>query len=464
MGSVQAPVDITGLTISTFHEALRRQAASCSAIISTYLDRITQYDPNLKALITVNKKALDLASKKDSETTHLLETNAPFPRLHGIPVILKDNYTTQDLPTSAGISALRTLQTSQDSKVVTLLKNEGAVILAKANLHELALQGTTTSSLGDQTLNPYDATRTPGGSSGGTAAALAASLGLVGCGTDTMNSLRSPASACGIVGFRPSRGVVPTEGVVPVSETQDVAGPMGRCVCDVRTVFDVMRGAKSHPERTAAPSGPSPTRRIGVLEAYFQFEEDETPSQELIFENETIQRIIRGALKMIKSNLDITFIPIDPKAHPTWEASHLLEHADTQPFEFQACLDAFLQSPSISQTPHRSVASIIHSGEYHSEAVTDVFFAALREPEKYNRKSQAYQARLDMIAALKDSVQHCFEEHDLDALVYPHQRQLPVHVGATRQPRRNGALAALTGNPAICIPGGILFSSVRGQG
>lgn len=458
MESIQLPIDVVELTISTFHDALRQQIISCTALVRTYLNRITQYDPTLKTLITINQDALNLASRKDEETLHLMNTNTPFPPLHGIPIILKDSYTTQDLPTSAGTTALQTLQTTQDSNVVTLLKNAGAIILGKANLHELALHGTTTSSLGGQTLNPYDVFRTPGGSSGGTAAALAADLGLAGCGTDTMNSLRSPASACGIVGFRPSKGVVSTEGVVPVSETQDVAGPMGRCVPDVRILFDVMKGEKRRLEEKAGPfSGPSRSLRIGVLGAYFHLEEEETSSQELLFENKMIQRIIHAAVEKIKDNLNITFIPID-NAHPAWKISHLLEHADTQAFEFQECLNTFLQSPSISNTPHRTLDSIIQSGDYHPKAVTDVFFAARRNPEIYNRSSDAYHTRLDRIAALKVSVQHCFDENRLDALVYPHQRQLPIRVGPTRQPGRNGVLAALTGCPAICIPGG--FSSM----
>lgn len=458
MGSIELSVDVIELTISTFHDALRQHTTSCTALVRTYLNRISQYDPTLKTLITINQHALDLASKKDEETLHLMKTNTPFLPLHGIPIILKDSYTTQDLPTSAGTTSLQALQTTQDSKVVTLLKNAGAIILAKANLHELALHGTTTSSLGGQTLNPYDVIRTPGGSSGGTAAALAANLGLVGCGTDTMNSLRSPASACGIVGFRPSTGVVSMEGVVPVSETQDAAGPMGRCVSDVRILFDVMRGKRRRfEEKPGGFSSSSRSLRVGVLDAYFHLEEIETISQELLPENNMIQRIIHAAVQKIKDNLNITFIPIDPKAHPTWKTSHLLENADTQAFEFKECLDTFLQSPSISNTPHRTLDSIIQSGDYHPEAVTDVFFAAHKNPEIYNRKSDAYHTRLDRIAALKTSVQHCFEENRLDALVYPHQRQLPVRVGPTRQPGRNGVLAALTGRPAICIPGWFSF-------
>lgn len=238
---------------------------------------------------------------------------------------------------------------------MTLLKNAGAIILAKANLHELALHGTTTSSLGGQTLNPYDLSRTPGGSSGGTAAALAAGLGLVGCGTDTMNSLRSPASACGIVGFRPSRGVVSTEGIVPVSSTQDAAGPMERSVGDVRCLFDVMRGEKTGSEKKTGST--SCKLRIGVLDVYFHLEEgDSLVSEELASENAVIQRTIHEALFNIKNEINTTLIHIDATTYPTWEITHL-NNADTQPFEFKECLDEYLSSPTnqIYTAPHSRI-------------------------------------------------------------------------------------------------------------
>jgi Asp-tRNA(Asn)/Glu-tRNA(Gln) amidotransferase A subunit family amidase len=253
MSSHASTIDVTELTIPTFHAALREGQTSITAVVRAYLSRITQYDKTLKSLITINSNALSEAAEKDAETGRLLQQNAEnttpavaaaaasLPALHGVPILLKDNYTTYGLPTSGGSKALATLS-SRDSNVVRTLRQNGAIIIGKANLHEFALHGTTTSSLGGQTLNPYDSTRTPGGSSGGTGAALALNLGMVGCGTDTVNSLRSPASACSIVGFRPSLGRVDTQGIVPVSETQDVAGPMGRCVGDVKVLFDVMKG------------------------------------------------------------------------------------------------------------------------------------------------------------------------------------------------------------------------------
>jgi Asp-tRNA(Asn)/Glu-tRNA(Gln) amidotransferase A subunit family amidase len=140
--------------------------------------------------------------------------------LHGIPVLLKDNVDTADMPTTAGSLSLKGYVPLADAQIVKKLRDAGAIILAKMNLHELAVWGETISSLGGQTLNPYDLTRTPGGSSGGTGAGLAAEFGTLGIGTDTINSIRSPASANSIVGIRPTVGLVSRNGIIPYSLTQ----------------------------------------------------------------------------------------------------------------------------------------------------------------------------------------------------------------------------------------------------
>lgn len=317
------------------------------------------------------------------------------------------------------------------------MKDAGAIILAKANLHEFALQGITLSSIKGQTLNPYDASRTPGGSSGGTAAALAARFAMLGCGTDTVNSLRSPASACGIVGFRPSTGRVATDGIVPVSSTQDVAGPMGMCVADVRILYAVMAGIEPEVPRPVNVSG----RRVGVLESYFDSDSEKE-------ENRIVQDVVRGALDCIQE--DIVLVSVPRSAHPDWSFDTLLARADTQAFEFKHCLEEFLQSV---ESEHQSLESIVRSGEFSKDAVTDVFWAALLDPGTYSVSSEAYLERLKYIKYLMGSVDLCFQKYRLDALVYPHQRHLPVKIGSRKQGGRNGILAALTGRPAICVPG-----------
>lgn len=323
-------------------------------------------------------------------------------------------------------------------------------------MHEFALQGTSTSSAGGQTVNPFDRRRTPGGSSGGTAVAVAAGFGVVGCGSDTVNSCRSPASACGVVGFRPSWGRVSCEGVVPVSTVQDVLGPIGRTVGDVRLLFDVMKDEDE--ERVeGGDARPSARRRIriGVLDAYFGLDEpEEELSDELVQENGIVQQIMNNALASIKKHAasDIDLIHIPPTSHPDWRFATLSSTADTQLYEFQERLDAFLQSPGVTSS-YRSLKEIAASGEYDANAVTEVFTAPLKNPAEYSLASLGYRTRLENIAALKQSVCECFDKNDLDALVYPHQRQLVVEMGTTVQPRRNGILAALTRRPAICLPG-----------
>ncbi|KAJ5994764.1 hypothetical protein N7481_001741 [Penicillium waksmanii] len=483
MSSHASTIDVTELTIPTFHAALREGRTTITAVVGAYLSRIAQHDPTIKSLITINPNALTEAAEKDAETDRLLQRNAgststtatatatataTLPALHGVPILLKDNYTTHDLPTSGGAKALATLTSKRDGNVVRKLRHSGAIILAKANLHEFALHGTTTSSLGGQTLNPYDITRTPGGSSGGTGAGLALNLGMVGCGTDTVNSLRSPASACSIVGFRPSVGRVDTEGIVPVSETQDVAGPMGRCVGDVRVLFDVMKGeSSSQGSETESKS----VFRIGVLEEYFHLETPTSSSSsnanlglepELVAENAIVQDVTRKALSLISSaqdpsntNINITLVPIPASSHNDvdWSVTHLLSNGDTQAFEFRECLNEFLQLDQIS-SPHPSLESIASSGEIDQKAVTGVFTLPLSDKHRYSRQSTEYQTRLTLIESLKNSVREIFTKHDIDALVYPHQRHFPIKIGPTIQPARNGILAALTGRPAVCIPAG----------
>ncbi|KAJ5241584.1 uncharacterized protein N7469_003175 [Penicillium citrinum] len=462
-GKSTSTIDVTELTIPTFHAALRKGQTSITSVINTYLARIAQHEPTLKSLITINPNAIKEAYQKDIETEQFLNdpstTGFAFPPLHGVAVLLKDNYTTHDLPTSAGCKALATLTSQNDSQVVQFLRKAGAIILAKTNLHEFALHGTTTSSLGGQTLNPYDLTRTPGGSSGGTGAALAMNLGMVGCGTDTVNSLRSPASSCSIVGFRPSVGVILTTGIVPVSETQDVAGPMARCVNDVRILFDVMRGDEQSTILKSARIEGKSQLRIGVLEEYFCLEgssnSNNTINPDVLAENAIIQDIIRKALSSVSStstSINISLIPI-PKHPSAWSVSTLLEKADTQIYEFQEVLNEFLASQSII-SPHKTLQSIANSGEYHQDAITSVFSLPLSNPKIYSCTSVEYKSRLSYISSLKQSVRDIFAQYAVDVLVYPHQRQFPVPIGETIQPNRNGILAALTGRPAICIPAG----------
>jgi Asp-tRNA(Asn)/Glu-tRNA(Gln) amidotransferase A subunit family amidase len=228
-------------SISEIHRSLRSGKLTCHSLVQQYLDRIMAYDqhgPTLNAMLYVNPKVLEQADAMDKE----LKRGTKLKPLQCIPVVLKDNFDTADMPTTGASLALKGMQPAKDAFTVARFHQNGALILGKTNLHELALAGLTSSSLGGQTKNPYELSRTPGGSSGGTGAALAANFATVGTGSDTVNSIRSPSSANSLVGIRPTRGLISRAGVIPVSSTQDAAGPLARTVADAAVMLDVMAG------------------------------------------------------------------------------------------------------------------------------------------------------------------------------------------------------------------------------
>ena len=188
-------------------------------------------------MITLNPKALETARALDAER----KAKGPRSPLHGIPIVLKDNFDTADLPTTGGSVLLEGSIPPDDAFMVKKLRAAGAIILAKVNLSEFA-SGAALSSLGGQTLNPHDLTRTPSGSSGGTGVAIAAGYAVLGIGTDTGGSVRGPSTANGIVGLKPTLGLLSRDGIIPLALSFDTAGPMARSVYDVAAMLGVMAG------------------------------------------------------------------------------------------------------------------------------------------------------------------------------------------------------------------------------
>src|SRR5204863_86554 len=217
--------DVVEKTIPELQEAMRAGTVTSAQLVDSYLARIEAYDrkgPRINAIIAINPKAREEAAALDREHA----ARGPRGPLHGIPLVIKDNIDLAGLPTTAGSLAFAALLPAGDAFQVKKLREAGAVILAKSNLQELASGYVTVSSLGGQTKNPYDLTRNPGGSSGGTGAAVAANLAAAGLGTDTCGSIRTPASHNALVGLRTTMGLASRGGVFPMSHSQDIAGPL----------------------------------------------------------------------------------------------------------------------------------------------------------------------------------------------------------------------------------------------
>ena len=230
-------------TIADIHAALRSKELTCRQLVQSYIDRIEAYDkkgPTLNAIIMINPNALATADALDAQFAQS-GTMAP---LHCIPIIVKDNYDTTDMPTSAGSLSLKGSIPDRDAFMVRKLREAGAIMLAKSNMAEFAWSPfeTVGSLLPGYTRNPYALDRVPAGSSGGTAAAVAASFGAVGLGTDTGNSIRGPSSHTSLVGIRSTMGLTSRAGIVPLFLNRDIGGPMARTMADAVAVFDVIAG------------------------------------------------------------------------------------------------------------------------------------------------------------------------------------------------------------------------------
>jgi amidase len=238
--SAQRTIDLDTATIADVNAAFAGGTLTSERLTQMFLARIEAYDrkgPSLRAVILVNPRALETARAMDAER----KTKGPRSPLHGIPIVLKDNIDTADLPTTGGSVMLEGSMPPDDAFVVKKLRAAGAVVIAKVNLSEFA-SGAAHSSLGGQILNPHDLTRSPAGSSGGTGASIAAAFAMAGLGTDTGGSVRGPSTANGIAGLKTTMGLVSRDGVIPLALSFDTVGPMARNVYDVAAMLNVLAG------------------------------------------------------------------------------------------------------------------------------------------------------------------------------------------------------------------------------
>src|SRR6476660_4821824 len=246
------PFEIEEATITDIHRAFSDGSLTCRQLVENYLDRIERYDrngPKLNSIITVNPAALSEADRLDAQYSKTKKLTGP---LHGIPVVVKDQAETKGIVTTFGSIAMDGYMPERDATAVRKLKDAGAIILAKVTLPDWATSWFGFSSKSGETKNPYALDRDPGGSSSGTAAAVAANLCTVGIGEDTGGSIRLPASFTNLVGVRVTPGLISRDGMSPLVVFQDTAGPMTRTVTDAAILLDALVGYDERDPYTAA--------------------------------------------------------------------------------------------------------------------------------------------------------------------------------------------------------------------
>jgi amidase len=431
-------------------------------LVQRYLARIAAYDrkgPAIHAVISLNALALSEARALDAER----KAKGRRSPLHGIPLVLKDNFDTRDLPTTAGSVLLEGHQPSRDAAVVQQLRNAGAIILAKVNLSEFA-SGGTFSSLGGQTLNPHALAYSPGGSSGGTGAAVAAAFAQFGLGTDTGGSIRGPATVNGIVALKPTLGLLSRSGIVPLALSFDTGGPMTRSVSDLALVLGLMTAVDLSDSSTLVSSRRALTdytphlkadalrgARIGVLRDFVGYDTD-------------VDWVVDASLDVMRRQgavvVDVRIPAWVLAAKDAWYTAvrfpefpvQLAEYLRTTGNAFPKSLDEL-----VARARERSSLGANGNGPNPSRwmrFVAEQRSGSLNDVRYRSVKEHALPLLQQLITGLMDELQ-------LDALVYPTQpvkpERLDVASGTNAPDPMN--LANLTGFPDLIVPAG--FSGNR---
>jgi amidase len=459
----QAPFAFEEATVADLQERMGRGELTARALTDAYLARIDALDrgaSGLRHVIETNPDALEVAGRLDDERR---QKGARGP-LHGIPVLLKDNVDTADrMTTTAGSLALEGSVPSRDAFLAERLRAAGAVLLGKANMSEWANIRSTRSSSGwsargGQCRNPYALDRNPCGSSSGSGAAVAANLAALAVGTETDGSIVCPSSANGIVGIKPTLGLVSRAGVIPIAHSQDTAGPMARTVRDAALLLGALAGADPRDPATAASAGhvePDYTRfcdpaglrgaRIGVGRKFFG-------------RDARVDRVVEAALEVLKAQGAVLVDPVDLGTGSDYEQTEL----DVLLYELKADLNAYLAG--LPRARVRTLADVIRFNEEHRDAEMPFFGQELflQAQEKGGLDTPAYRKALadNQRLSRAEGIDRVLRAHRLDAVVGPTGGPAwltDLVNGDHFTGVSSSTPPAVAGYPAITVPAGWIF-------
>jgi len=453
------PTYLEEITIAQLQKGYTDGTFTITQVVNDYLKRIDEIDkngPQLNSIILVNPKAIEIAEQLDKEWT---EGKIRGP-LHGIPVIIKDNIDTYDMPTTAGATVLRNSYPLKDSWLVLKLKEAGAVIIAKSNLSEWAnfradMSSSGWSGVGGQTKNPYVLDRNPCGSSSGSGVAASANLCAIAIGTETNGSIVCPSNNNGLVGLKPTVGLVSRSGIIPISFTQDTPGPMGRTVEDVAICLGALVGIDSADSRTLDAVGKFKTeyqsylkadglkgKRIGLLKNSMGF-------------HAKVDTLMKQAVAHLKSQ-GAEVIEIEMPRNPAVSQSSF----QVLLFEFKDGLNKYFASLG-DKAPVKSVAELIEFNK--SDSIELQYFdqqLLVMAQEKGDLETKEYKGALTTMlkGSREEGIDKVMNEFKLDALV------APTGSPAWKTDLINGdhfmggssSLAAISGYPNITVPMGFV--------
>jgi amidase len=448
-----APFTLEEATIAQVHDAMQAGQLTSVDLTAAYLARIEQFerDLELNAIVLTNPRALEQAAELDA---YLARTGQLAGPLHGVPVIVKDNYDTQGLQSTGGSAAMKGYVAAEDAFLVRRLREAGAIVLAKSNMGEWAINPyrNISSTLGE-TRNFYDREFPTAGSSGGTAVALAANLGLVGLGTDTGSSIRGPASHLALVGLRPTIGLTSRAGIIPQHYTRDIGGPMARTVEDAARLLEVIAGFDPDDPMTGHGMEHIPQSyvqhlnvdalngmRIGVLRA---LSDTGTADPEILAH-------FNRALADLEA---LGAVIVDPFEIPEFDQISGGLWCNT----FQHDLDRFLAQAH--NPPIRSLREVFDAGNYTAhiagalrESVAVTAPPDGQEPPCIDHLTDPRRVRF------RQAVETAMDAADVAIIAYPTWSNRPRPIVNPGGPFGNNSsrIAPHTGQPAVTVPMGFL--------
>jgi Asp-tRNA(Asn)/Glu-tRNA(Gln) amidotransferase A subunit family amidase len=441
--------EVAEATIAQIHAAFKAKTLTCTALVEAYLARIAAYDkkgPALNAVVVVNPNAKKEAQAKDKQ----FQQKGLTQPLQCIPMVVKDNFETIGLQSADGSKSLEGFVSDKDAFLVARVKTAGAIVIAKTNMAEFAFSpNETLSSLQGHTKNPYALDRVPAGSSGGTAAAVAASFATVGLGSDTGNSIRGPSSHTALVGIRSTMGRTSRAGVAPLSYLADIAGPMARTMADAVAVFQAIVGEDPEDAMTARsrgraipnykasllPSGLKGTR-VGILRQAYERQSTD---------DEVVKVFMQALEDMRKAGAEI----VDGI---TIEQVRRQQGAGTcRGFKYD--MNEYLATRG-QKAPVHTVDEIVASGKFDPSVKSRL--PAPTAPAGQGPDSDACKADQAYREAFGAAITKTMDEERLDALVYPTWSNPPRTIGDLTSPGGDNSqiYSPTSGFPAINVPMG----------
>jgi len=459
----ESVIDLDEMTVAEMQEGMRTGRFTARSLTDAYLRKIEATDkrgPAVNAIIELNPDAVAIADSLDREWSE----KRPRGPLHGIPIVIKDNIDTADrMHTTAGSLALAESIAPRDAFIVQRLREAGAVILGKTNLSEWANFRSTHSTSGwsgrgGQTRNPYVLDRNCCGSSSGTGSAIAANFAAIGVGTETDGSVVCPSSACGLVGIKPTVGLISRSGIIPIAHSQDTAGPMARTVADAAILLGALTGIDSNDAITKTSVGkayadytkfldPGGLRgaRIGVARKYFGF-------------NDRVDALMKESIEAIKA-LGATIVdPADMETTGQYDETEL----EVLLYEFKANLNKYLTTlaPNVRA---RTLEDLIHFNEENREREMPYFGQELfeRAQKKGPLTSEKYRKALarNLRMSRTEGIDAVVAKHKLDALIAPTGGPVwPTDlINGDHFTGGYSTASAVAGYPHITVPAGFVF-------